>query len=250
MQTETTKTMGSLLPGIVDQSIAGTVSCGPLTQASQVLDLATLPRRLDDQTLDLLREVMISPLPEPARCDDEHFAKCLRSMAILPYRADDATGGALRHRLYAAKLQGFSNEAMGYLVSKALEQCQWFPTIAECLRILATWPNRDVASARRGKAEVLVRDEMQARMNEALETLRRREIDQSEIDALPDLWKRVAAENCLLWAWPDGRFTARRDTEAMSEDERIAYRAEVAAMQAEWETIKADLASESEASDV
>ena len=239
METETLKPMGALLPGIVDQSIAATASSGPLTKPSDVLDLDSLTGRIDDATIGVLAQIADAPLPAPERADDDHFAKCLRSMAILPYRADDETSGKLRHRLYAAKLQGYSNEALSFLVSKALDQCQWFPTIAECLAILRTWPNRDVADARRRKADYLIGWEWQKRMDEAMESLAARTMPQGEIDGLPAKWKRIAADKGYLWAWPDGRFTSRVDVLSLPEDEREAERERNKAMFAEWEAIEA-----------
>lgn len=246
METETTKPLGSLLPGIVDQSTAVTASCGPLTKPSDVLDLDSLTGRIDDATLGVLAQIADAPLPAPERADDDHFAKCLRSMAILPYRADDERSGKLRHRLYAAKLQGYSNEALSFLVSKALDQCQWFPTIAECLAILRTWPNRDVADARRRKADHLIGWEWQKRMDEAMEALAKRTMPQGEIDALPAKWKRIAADKGYLWVWPDGRFTTRVDVLSLPEDQREAERERNKAMFAEWEAIEAQRGPSSE----
>lgn len=245
-QTEA-KPMGALLPGIVDPGMGGTVSSGPLTKPSQVLDLENLPKRLDDRTLALLKEISDSPLPAPVRADDEHFAKCLRSMAILPGRKEDEISGKLRHKLYSAKLQSFSNEALSYLVSKVLDQCQWFPSIAECLAILRTWPSREVAEQRQSKANVLFQAEMQTRLNEALQQLSTRSLDQAAIDAMPVKTKRIAAEKGYLWAWPDGRFTVRVDILALSPEQQEAEREKNRAMLAEWARIEA---SQSEERDV
>ena len=246
METETHKPLGALLPGIVDQSITATASCGPLTKPSDVLDLDSLTGRIDDATLGVLAQIADAPLPAPERADDDHFAKCLRSMAILPYRADDEIGGKLRHRLYAAKLQGYSNEALSFLVSKALDQCQWFPTIAECLAILRTWPNRDVADSRRRRADHLIGWEWQKRMDEAMEALAKRTMPQGEIDALPAKWKRIAADKGYLWVWPDGRFTTRVDVLSLPEDQREAERERNKAMFAKWEAIEAQRGPASE----
>ena len=240
----TAKPMGALLPGILDNEIGETVSSGPLTSASQVLDLANLPSRLDDGLLSLVREVANSPLSAPQSCDEQVYAKAMRIMALLPRKSDGDDTGRLRDNLYRAKLGSFSNEALMFLASKASEQCHWFPSIAECLKILATWPNRDVAEGRQVKAEVLVRNEMQARMNEAIERLQRRELDQAQIDALPRRWKLTAAEKCLLWAWPDGRFTVRRDFDLLDEGQANAEREVLTAMFSEWDAIRVAQAAE------
>lgn len=160
-------------------------------------------------------------------------------MDLLPRRHDDGLTGELRFKLYQAKLGHVSAAGMSFLTSVALERCDWFPSIAQCLAILAEWSGENIGVKRREQAAFLVAREMQQRLDEALAAMKRREIDQSGIDDLPDHWKRIAAEKGYLWRWPDGRFTVKPDADAMSEDERAAHRAEVAAMMAEWDRISA-----------
>ena len=235
--TETSKPLGALLPGIVDNQIDATTLPAPSTTASAYLDLDSLPKRLDDTTLALVREIADSPLPAPERCDEEHFLRCMKSLDILPRKADDSSG-KLRLKLYQAKLGGYSNGTLSYLVSKALEQCQWFPTISECLKILAGFPNRDVAEVRRSKARMLTDQEILSRIDDARQALNAQTLDQAGIDALPERWKSRLECEMLLWRWPDGRYTARTPRavfEAMSEDEREAQRERNKAMFAQWE---------------
>lgn len=165
----------------------------------------------------------------------------MKSLDILPRRADDS-GGTLRFKLYQAKLSGYSNDALSYLVSKGLEQFYFFPSIAECVKLLATFPNREVAESRRSRAKVLLQGEMQNRLNETLARLEARALDQAEVDALPTKIKRIAAEKCYLWAWPDGRFTVRVDIYALPPEQQEAERAKNRAMMAEWERIEAEMA--------
>ncbi|WP_310530702.1 hypothetical protein [Novosphingobium sp.] len=166
---------------------------------------------------------MNSPLPAEQTCDEAHLAACMKSLDILPRRADD-TGGMLRLKLYQRKLGGYSNDALSFLTSKALEQCHWFPTIAECLNILAGFPNREVATDRRDTAKVLIRREANARMDDDLGLLKNRRMSQEQIDALPEFTKRVATERCTLWACKDGTHIARQfaplDDETRAEIEK------------------------------
>lgn len=202
------KPVGALLPGIANPSTAGTTSLVPSTEPRELLDLATLPARLDDSTLAMVREIANSPLPAPQRCDDQHFARCMKSLDILPRRADD-NGGALRLKLYQAKLGGYSNGALSYLVSKGLEEFHFFPTIAECLKVLAGFPNRDIASNRREKAVTLIRWELQHRMDEWLARLADRTMCQAEVDDAPERWRRVAEAKGRLFACGDGSHMIR-----------------------------------------
>lgn len=237
METET-KPLGALLPGIVGSQTGVTVSPAPSTTALASINLATLPARLDDGMMAMLRELVNSPLPVPERCDEIHFGRCMKSLDILPRRADDS-GGNLRMKLYQAKLSGFSNGALSYLVEYGLERFHWFPSIAECLEVLKAFPNRERDGERKQQARHLMQREMNARMDEAIERLAGRNVPQGDIDAMPGFWKRVGADKGYLWAWPDGRFTVRRDLSAMAPEAADAEREAVAAMLAEWEVITA-----------
>lgn len=207
---ETAKQIGALLPGIVEHQGEMT-SPERLTSKADLLDLSSLPARLDDGTVELLKQIVTAPLPPVEQCSDEQLARCLKSLDILPRKADD-TSGKLRYALYRAKLSGYSDAALGYMTSKALEQCHWFPTIAECLTILAGFPNREVASDRKETAKLLIRREANARMDDDLLVLKNREMAQEQIDALPEFTKRVAVERCFLWACKDGTHIVRHLT--------------------------------------
>lgn len=191
--------------------IDGTGSKGPLTAAFPDLDLMTLPARLDDTTLAQVEVIANSPLPALSRCDDGHFLKCMRSLAILPKRADSETSGELRTALYQRMLGHLSHDAISFLTENALATCQWFPTIAECNTIVARWQRNDAAVQRRARAEGRARAERQARFDEAMDALAGRTLDQLAIDALPERWKAIAAERCYLWRHPDGTYTVRPD---------------------------------------
>lgn len=246
---ETAKTPAALLPAILDSEIGATVSPGPLTTQAALLDLSTITGRISDDTLDLLREIVDSQLPVPVSCSDDQFARCMKALDILPRRADDSAG-SLRLKLYRAKLGGYSDEALGYLVSKGLEQFHFFPSIAECIKLLATFPNRDVAEGRKSRAKMLIEGEMQIRLGEVLGRLRANQMTQAEIDSLPKRWKSIAETKMLLWGWPDGRYTrrhTREEMDAMSEEQREAVRAANREMQAEWDRIVAARSEQAEA---
>lgn len=189
-----------------------------------------------------LRELANSPLPTPQPCDEAHFVKCLALMDILPRRNDDTLTGRARIALMRRHLGGFSSEAISYLAQTATARCHWFPTPAECLEILRDWPNRDRDGALRQKARHLIQRELNHRMDETVARLAERALDQNEIDALPEMPKRIASEKGYLWAWPDGRFTVRRDRSVMSPEDAEAEGKRVAAMLAEWDRIRAEQA--------
>lgn len=238
METETAKPLGALLPGIVDQT-GETGSSAPLTERAASIDLSTLPARLDDRMLAMVRAISSSPALVDAPCPEEHFIKSMRAMSILPRRADDDLTGELRVGLYQRKLGDKPAAAISFLCSEALGRCEWFPSIAECLRILAEFPGTGVGERRRDTARHLVQRELNARLDEMVARLATRALTQDEIDALPESAKLVAAEKCYLWAWPDGRFTVRADITQMTPEAAEAERERVKEMMAEWATIRA-----------
>ena len=133
------------------------------------LDLTDLPDRLDDQQLATVEVIAQAPLPALPACDEVHFAKCLRVMlAVLPRQATDEIGGELVVATYLRQLGHWPRPAISYLADKATATCRWFPTIAECNDILATWRRWDEASERRLKARAIAARERNARRDEEL----------------------------------------------------------------------------------
>jgi hypothetical protein len=223
MQTAT-KPLGAILPGIISAPFGSMASPLRSLTASDDLDLTTLPDRLDDQTLTMLREIALSPLPEPERCPEAHFNQCMLALNILPRRAADDVSGKLMLKLYRSILGAFSHDAMSYLAKQGLIDCQWFPTPNECLRMLQAWPNREVASARHDKASLLAQREYQHRLDETLAMLERRELDDDEVSALPRQAKAIGWTKGYLWKFADGTHAVRPNIMALEGDALVAAR--------------------------
>ena len=244
METETAKPMGALMPDTVNrQTVAMDLPAPSMTSWSEQA-LSCLPARLDDKAMASLRAMINAPPPVHEPCDKRHFTKCIAIMDILPRRQDDQVTGKARLDLYHHHMGGYSREAMSYLAEQATGSCRWMPTPAECLDILRAWPDRNADQRCRDRARVLMRHEAIARMDDAIARLAARTVSQTEIDAMPEQWKMVAAEKRFLWAWPDGRFTVRRDASLLSGAELDALKAETAAMMAEWARIREAQAAE------
>lgn len=240
---ETAKPIGTLLPGIVDQT-AETDGTKPATALAASINLDSLPDRLDSRMLEMVRAISSSPALVDAPCPEDHFIKGMRALGMLPRRADDDLKGELKLAMYHRKLGQYPAAAISHLVSEALGRCDWFPSIAECLRIIEGWQGCGVGERRREKAAWLVQRELNARLDEMIARLAKRDLSQAEIDALPESAKLVAAEKCYLWAWPDGRFTVRPDISQMSADDAEVERIKNRAMMAEWAEIRAASAGE------
>jgi hypothetical protein len=168
-------------------------------------------------------------LPSPQRADEEVFAQAIDSLNILPRRPMDDKTGKLFVKWYRAKLRGFSNDALRFLVARGLERFQFYPTIAECLEILRAWPNAEIATNRRHKAKHLIQREMNTRMDEDMELLRRRLLSDEQVNRLPPHIVHAGWTKAYLWKFTDGTFAVRPDILAMPDAEAEAARAWFAA---------------------
>lgn len=182
----------------------------PLPPAIASSALANLPARLDDVTLAQAQAIAVAPLPAPETSGDQHVVKCIRVLlAALPKRNSDDVSGELLIKAYQRKLASYPKDQINYLSDKVLERCQWFPTIAECVEIMAGWQRDDEAIRTRNRAAAAVRREMEARYDDVMAHLAEGECSQDEIDALPARWKEIADTRGYLRRNEDGSYAAR-----------------------------------------
>lgn len=239
METET-KAIGAMLPGIVASPVGETGLSEQRFDGWSLTRLANLPKRLDDQTMMELRAICACPTPKPEPASPYYVDECITILLTsLPKRAHGEDDGEILNRTYRAALKHYSARSLKYLAKRALAKCKWFPTIAECMEIIGEYQGDGEAfGALKVGAEARIRRELNIRMDEAVAAMARRELGQDEIDALPDLTKRVATEKGYLWKWPDGRFTVRLDLDRLDEESREAERAKIRAMFTEWEAME------------
>ncbi len=189
--------------------LAGVTIGTDLPEPSTPKSNALAAVRLDDQALAMLTDMAASPLPALPPCPDGDFAELLRALTILPRRADDEVTGELRAKIYRRKLGGYSHDALKFMVSTALDELDWFPTIAQCQAILARWERNDEAVHRQAAAANLVRAERRARFDDVMRALEGREMDQAAIDALPERLRVIGMERGFLRLHDDGVYRAR-----------------------------------------
>lgn len=181
----------------------------PASPTSPAPGRRAAPARLDDRALATLETLATSPLPALPPCPDGEFVELIRSLTIMPRRSDDEVTGKLRVAIYKRKLGGYPHEALQFMVSTALDELNWFPTIAQCIDILGRWERRDEAVQRQGSAASLVRAERRARFDDIMHALEQRELDQAAIDALPRRMREIGAERGFLRLHDDGVYRAR-----------------------------------------
>lgn len=185
-------------------------------------DLTRLPARLSDDMLAKLQEIVERPIEHPEPCTPEYLSKALMGMlAVLPRSGKDSTTGAVMMKTYAAKLGKFPKGAIAHLWNKSIEECQWFPTIAECISMANEWVSeaKTLIHARSIAASRISR-EQQLRFEDAMVALRQGKMTQDQVDALPDLWKRHAETAGHLWRLKNGEYRARPDFVWMTEERR------------------------------
>lgn len=171
----------------------------------------TSSARLSDQQLAAIEDLANLPLAAPTPCSDIEFAKLMRTLSILPSRADDEVTGKLRHGIYQRMMGQYPREAIAYMVETAMKKHDWFPTPKQCLEILEGWldPDAVMQKHRTAMAASAVRAERQARLNDIMAALDRRELDQEAIDALPPRMREIGAERGFLRLHEDGVYRTR-----------------------------------------
>lgn len=173
--------------------------------------LLSLPARVDDSTLDKLRAIAALPDDPTPPCDHRTFLQVMRALSILPTKADDDVTGKLRMSLYERILGKYPTASIQRMCEIALETCQWFPTIAECKRILENLPGSETELQRaKAMAVAKIRAEIQARFEEDMQRLRDGNIAQAEIDALPHFTKRSGLTQGYLRCSDGERYELRK----------------------------------------
>lgn len=177
---------------------------------------------------------MTSIRPEkPETVSQQHIGKSLTVLlASLPRRASDGPAGDLLVNAYKTRLEHLPKGAFDQACNAALSGCQWFPTIAELLKLAEGWTPPSPADLKT-LIETRIDQENRLRFDEAIDALRCRTLGQPQIDAMPPQWQRIAVERGYLWALTDGSFIRRPDTDRMDADQRNAHRQRVAELQAE-----------------
>ncbi|AOR76325.1 hypothetical protein BES08_05785 [Novosphingobium resinovorum] len=174
------------------------------------LGSTALANRLDDGMLAAVQALAAAPLPAPEPCDAQHFNQCLRVLlANLPKRNSDDISGKLLISTYQKKLGNLPKDQISFIADRAITECEWFPSIAECLRLAEGWERNDDAVRVRREATVAARWERQARFEEMMARLAAGDVDQSEIDGLPVSWLEVAETRGHLRREDGGRYTSR-----------------------------------------
>lgn len=128
-------------------------------------------------------------------------------LATLPRRQADDVSGELFVAAYERQLGHLNKSQVNYLLDKALQNCRWFPTIAECLELIEGWRRNDEHTERRFKAKMLVAKEDDARRDDTYEWCEKSMMNmtQSFVDGLPPTLQRVGLKCGALYTDDTGK---------------------------------------------
>lgn len=151
-----------------------------------------------------------APLPALPRTDEQHMLQFLRVLSTMPRQHADDVTAELRVNLMMDMLGHLPRATLDWMAGQALRRFTFHPSIKELLDLSLEWTRSDDAIRARSKAGYLAREEHQARLNDARQALRRGEMDQDAIDALPERAKAILETESLLWRCDCGSYAARR----------------------------------------
>lgn len=139
-----------------------------------------------------VQDLASSRLPELPNCPEPHFNKCMRVMlAVLPKRVSDDVSGELFVAAYQRQLGHHPQEAISFLADAATSRCRWFPTIAECLEMVAEWRRNDDAVKIKWAATDAARREKNLRLEEARPKVEFKPLTQDDIDKMDEHLIRI-----------------------------------------------------------
>jgi len=182
------KTIAEALPdlsGLTVQSQQPTECCE--RNSAQSLTLDKRP------TLEQCAQIVAAGVPALPKPNPEYLAKCLATLlAALPRRSSDEVSGELLFAAYRRKLSDLPDAQITFMTDRALERCEWFPTIAELLTIAGEWKRSDRAMREYLHAEGRLRWAAQERYERLMADIAARRLTQEQINDLPERIKQAA----------------------------------------------------------
>jgi hypothetical protein len=115
--------------------------------------------------------------------------------ATLPSRNLDTETGRNRVAVYVRLLSDYTEAAMAHLSRTACATLEWFPTPAQCIRILDAFTDRPTP---RDTALSLCHSFAQSQFEAFRAALKAGEATPDLIASVPDQWRRIAVEQGFL----------------------------------------------------
>lgn len=173
--------------------------------------LANLPARLDDETLGNVERYAQSTPPALPPTDEQHLLEFMRLMSDMPRQTADLATGAIKIENMVRHLGHLPRACINWMNEQVHPRFRFYPTIQELLGLASEWRRADEPVRARQQAEVVVRRELNARVDEARAALRAGERDQDAIDRLsPPIARVMVGEGLLARCAECGSFSPRR----------------------------------------
>ena len=140
----------------------------------------------------------------------------MAALNVLPKRRMSTEEAEAMLGLYQRHLGNMSGQQLTYMVDEAIKRHKFYPTVAELLEIAAEWQRDDEATRTRVAAEIALRRDARARLDDARARLRRTcwgvadQVTDDELQGWPEGWLRIFEAEGFLRRREDGsHFIAR-----------------------------------------
>lgn len=181
--------------------------------AETILSLPLDERELSDEQFALIARAASEPAPVLPTAGPRDIGKLIATMAAtLKKPRVAADEGRLKIAVYIRMLAHVPHAALKHATERALATLEWMPTPAELLKLAEAYtaPERQAHAM----ARILADRRRQREFEELLSRLASGDVDQTEIGALPERIKRIAAERGHLRRMDDGLFIIRQRPDA------------------------------------
>jgi hypothetical protein len=146
-------------------------------------------------------------------CDRESFGQCIILLNANTVKRDEGmeTSEALINSIWV-EVRKYPRAAINAFYRMAIRikpgnNCAYFPKVGEWIAFLEAWQRPD--RLEHARARRMVRDERQARLDDALRALRLGLMDNAAVAALPENWRTIAETQGLVQMDADGGWCAR-----------------------------------------
>lgn len=161
--------------------------------------------------LETVRRIARCQPPALPPCDLRMFSETILAMAsALKRRSLGDISGQTLVREYHRHIGNQPADAIAYLREAAIRELDWFPTVAECLRILDRWIRDDDAVKLLARSRRVISAECEARRHDMRADVAEGKLSAEEIEALPERVRRDLDCANLIRMLPEGRVDVRK----------------------------------------
>lgn len=190
--------IGTKFVGIIDQLHQ------PVTASGRPSAPPVIAKPTNDRQCAMLRQWAETTAPSPPElATADQLVDCLETMeANLPRQRMDDRSGQIKANTLASVLSEYTADALAFLTYQAIRRLRWFPSVRECLDILAEYrrpePEQQIALR-------LCQDYQTEQFDRWFANLKAGQ----PIGDVPEQWQRIAVERGVLRRLSDGSVVIR-----------------------------------------